>query len=125
MTLIVRIAGLAVDGHFGVTQAERAEPQRILVDLSIELAECTATETDDVGDTADYGVACRSIIEVAAARPYKTLERFCDATYRQLAELYLAQGLSLARLSVKATKLDPPLERKLDGVSVELLWRAH
>lgn len=119
-SVTVGVEGLSVSGRFGVTEAERAREQVVLVDLAVGLRTCGATRSDEVADTADYHEACELIAVVAGRAPYRTLERFCDAVAAELEAVYARASLDVASIRIKAAKTDPPIERKLDRASVEL-----
>ena len=52
-TITVEIAGLSLYTHHGVTDAEREIGQRLVLDVSFELSDCDATETDLVENVVD------------------------------------------------------------------------
>lgn len=119
-SVTVGVEGLRVLGRFGVSEVERAREQGILVDLAVCLRTCGATRSDEVVETADYHAACELVAEVAGRAAYKTLERFCDAVAEELEATHARAGLDVASVRIKAAKTDPPIERELDRVSVEL-----
>lgn len=119
--MTVRVEGLRASGRFGVTEGERAREQEILVDLAVGLRSCAATRTDELAGTADYHQACELITKVAGRGPYRTLERFCEAVAEELEAAYARGSLEIASVRIRAAKPNPPIDRKLDRVSVELV----
>lgn len=113
----VEISGLSLYTRHGVSAAERELGQRLVIDVSFELADCDAMVTDRVEDTVDYADACEQIALAAQERSYKTLERLCAAIADRLTERYGADSVR-----VKATKPEPPIALPVDEVSVEV-WR--
>jgi dihydroneopterin aldolase len=75
----IEISGLSLYTRLGVTAAEREIGQRLLIDITLEVGESAATETDDIDDTVDYGEVCNLVALVAQQRTYHTLERLCTA----------------------------------------------
>ena len=56
----VEITGLSLYTRHGVSEAERELGQRLVIDVSFELADCDATVTDRVEDTVDYARGLRA-----------------------------------------------------------------
>jgi dihydroneopterin aldolase len=111
----VEISGLSVFTHHGVTQAEQDAGQRLVFDISLDVEDCSATVTDRLEDTIDYGAVCDAIIYAATERSYRTLERLCAALADMLVDRFSASGVT-----VRATKPEPPLPAAVDEVSVEV-----
>ena len=113
----IEISGLSLYTRLGVTAAEREIGQRTLIDLTLEVGDAAATETDDVEDTVDYGEVCNLVALVAQQRTYKTLERLCTAIADRLLD-----DFGVEAVSVKAAKPEPPIPLPVDEVSVTV-WR--
>jgi dihydroneopterin aldolase len=111
----VEISGLSVFTHHGVTQAEQDAGQRLVFDISLDVEDCSATVTDRLEDTIDYGAVCDAVIYAATERSYRTLERLCAALADMLVDRFSASGVT-----VRATKPEPPLPAAVDEVSVEV-----
>ena len=113
----IEIVGLSVFTHHGVEEAEREVGQRLVFDLSFELASCDATVTDRVEDTVDYADVCQQVALAAQQRSYRTLERLCAAIADRMIERYGTESVT-----VRATKPEPPIPLPVDEVSVEV-WK--
>ena len=113
----IEIAGLSLYTRLGVTAAEREIGQRLLIDLTLEVGDSAATETDMVEDTVDYGEVCNLVALVAQQRTYHTLERLCTAIADRLLE-----DFGLEAVSVKAAKPEPPIPLPVEEVAVTV-WR--
>jgi dihydroneopterin aldolase len=113
----IEVSGLSLYTRHGVTEAERELGQRLVFDVSFELAECDATVTDRVEDTVDYAEVCEQVALAAQERSYKTLERLCAAVAQRLADRYAAESVR-----VKAAKPEPPIALPVEEVSVEV-WK--
>ena len=111
----VEISGLSLYTHHGVEAAEREVGQRLVFDLSFELAECDAVVTDRVEDTIDYADVCQEVALAAQERSYRTLERLCAAIAQRLGDRYGAEYVT-----VRASKPEPPMALPVDEVSVEV-----
>jgi dihydroneopterin aldolase len=113
----VEISGLSLYTHIGVGAAEREVGQRLIFDITIDIGESAATETDRIEDTVDYGEVCQLVALVSQQRTYRTLERLCTVIADRLIEDFAAQSVW-----VKAAKPEPPIPLPVEQVSVEV-WR--
>ncbi len=113
----VEISGLSLYTHIGVSEAEREVGQRLIFDITIDIGESAATETDRIEDTVDYGEVCQLVALVSQQRTYRTLERLCTVVADRLIEDFAAQSVW-----VKAAKPEPPIPLPVEQVSVEV-WR--
>ena len=111
------MTGLSLYTRHGAGAAERELGQRLVFDVSFELADCDATVTDRVEDTVDYADVCEQVALAAQERSYRTLERLCAAVADRLVDRYGAEAVR-----VKATKPEPPIPLPVEEVSVEV-WR--
>ena len=111
----IRIDGMSVHTHHGVTEAEREVGQRMLFDLELVVPDCGATSSDRVEDTVDDGALSELVAELATAESRLTLERLVDLIGRQVLDRY-----PVSRVTVRATKPEPPVPFTMDGASVEL-----
>jgi dihydroneopterin aldolase len=116
-TVTVEITGLSLYTHHGVEQAERDVGQRLVFDLSFDVASSDATVTDRVEDTVDYADVCQQVALAAQERSYKTLERLCSAIADRMLDRYDAD-----QVTVRATKPEPPIPLPVEEVSVEV-WK--
>lgn len=111
----IRIDRMSVHTHHGVTEAEREVGQRMVFDLELVVPDCDATSSDRVEDTVDYGELTELVAELATAESRLTLERLVDLIGREVLDRY-----PVSRVTVRATKPEPPVPFTMDGASVEL-----
>jgi 7,8-dihydroneopterin aldolase/epimerase/oxygenase len=114
-SVTIEISGLSLYTRHGVSEAERELGQRLLFDVTFELDECDATNTDELEDTVDYADVCEQVALAAQERSYKTLERLCTAVAERLVDRYGADAVR-----VKASKPEPPIPLPVEEVSVEV-----
>ena len=71
----ITISELEVFYHVGVPDAERAQPQRLL--LTVELAHdfAAAAATDDVTKTIDYYAVSQRLLRYGEGRSWKLIEK--------------------------------------------------
>jgi dihydroneopterin aldolase len=104
MSDLIRIVDLEVRTRIGVPEEERAEPQRLLVSLEMEVAGvAAAARTDDVGQTVDYGVVAERVRTFAQARVRKLVETLAS----ELAEEILRE-FAVQRVRVEVKKFILP-----------------
>jgi 7,8-dihydroneopterin aldolase/epimerase/oxygenase len=113
----IEVSGLSLYTRHGVSEAERELGQRLVFDVSFELAGCDATVTDRVEDTVDYADVCEQVALAAQERSYRTLERLCAAVADRLADRYAAESVR-----VRASKPEPPIPLPVEEVAVEV-WK--
>ena len=111
----IRIDGMSVHTHHGVTEAEREIGQRMVFDLELVVPDCGATSSDRVEETVDYGELSGLVAELATVESRLTLERLVDLIGREVLDRY-----PVSRVTVRATKPEPPVPFTMDGASVEL-----
>ncbi len=114
--VMIRLSGVSVHTNHGVGAAEREVGQRMVFDLELELEHCGATANDALDGTVDYGAVTETLVEAATAESYLTLERLVTVVAESLLERFPPAG----RVSVRATKPEPPIQVVMDGASVEV-----
>jgi dihydroneopterin aldolase len=113
----ILLAQMEFFGRHGVSDAERAEPQQIDVDVELEVDLAPAGKSDDLADTVNYSRvfdACREIVE---ERSFKLLEAIAEA----IAVRVLADFGRVAAVTVRVRKPGVPIDGRLDyaGVAIE------
>ena len=68
------IKSLEVHSRVGVTDEERANPQRLLIDIVITTDMGFSEMSDRLGSTVDYVEVVARVDKVASARPRKLIE---------------------------------------------------
>jgi len=86
------ISELEVFYRVGVPEAERAEPQRLLVTVEMDVDAERAAASDELSDTIDYYRVSRDLLALGEGRSWKLLERLCA----EIAELVLERYAPLA-----------------------------
>ena len=107
------------DMHFyayhGVMEQERLVGGEYSVSLTIEADLTEAVRTDDVADTINY-VALYEIVKSEMAVSSKLLEHVAGRIGRRAMETFER----ITTLTVRVTKLNPPMGADCKGASVEL-----
>jgi dihydroneopterin aldolase len=110
----ILIRDLAVITVIGVPPHERASSQPIVMDLDIEVATSRAGETDDLGDTIDYGEVVEDLRKCLAGKRYFLLERLAEYVADRILSRYGAQ-----RVRVKVAKIGILKDVGSVGVTLE------
>jgi FolB domain-containing protein len=83
----ISIVELEVFYNVGVTEAERAEPQRLLLTVDMELDITSAARSDRIERTIDYQAVADDLLKYGAGRSWKLLEKLvADVADRILAD---------------------------------------
>jgi 7,8-dihydroneopterin aldolase/epimerase/oxygenase len=71
----ISIVDLEVFYRVGVPDAERAQPQRLLLTLAMELDFSAAAKTDSIADTIDYFAVTQRLLKFGDGKSWKLIEK--------------------------------------------------
>ncbi len=114
----IRISGLEVDCVVGVYRHERDAPQRLRVDVCLELDTEAAGETGRISRTLDYQQVTAEIVFLLQSCRFTLIETAAHALARHLLAKPLADEVRPPVISVELCLAKP---RALDGVAVPSL----
>ena len=100
------ISDLEVFVHVGVTEAERAKPQRLLLTVEMSHDFKTAAASDDLADTINYDAVARRLVRFGEGRSWKLIEKLAA----DIATLLLGE-FSPKTVSVEVKKFIIPAAR--------------
>jgi 7,8-dihydroneopterin aldolase/epimerase/oxygenase len=103
-TIILR--DLEVHYRVGVTEAERAQPQRLLLDVEMELDLGPAGASDELANTIDYRAACERLLHLGEDCHWQLIE-----TVAADAAQVLLDEFKPARVTVEVKKFIIPEAR--------------
>lgn len=113
----LRLRGIRVASHMGVSDAERATLQELIVAVDIELGGEHYPLADELEGAANYAEIVRIVDEGARERPDRLLE-----TYALRVAQRLAAGWPAAeRVRVAVTKAIVPVTPHTDEATVEII----
>jgi len=101
--------------YHGVMEQERLVGGEYSVSLTVEADLSEAVRTDDVADTINYA-ALYEVVKSEMAVPSKLLEHVAGRIGRRAMETFER----ITTLTIKVTKLNPPMGADSKGASVEL-----
>ena len=96
----------------GVTEEERARPQRIVIDLTLEM-DARPPERDSVSEVLSYGLVVRELRCLCADSRYALLETLADS----LAAAFFAFA-QVRATQIRVQKLDRYDEIKAIGIEI-------
>jgi dihydroneopterin aldolase len=70
----IKIKNLTQKMMIGVYDTEKIKPQSVIVTIEIDFCEGGSASTDDINDTLDYGLICKSIKKILLSRHYELIE---------------------------------------------------
>lgn len=74
----IHIEGLEVLARVGVTESERAQAQRLALNITLWITRSFAELQDDIGSTANYSAIAAEARAIAEAQPMKLIETMAD-----------------------------------------------
>ena len=101
--------------YHGVMEQERLVGGEYSVSLTVEADLTEAVRTDDVADTINYA-ALYEVVKSEMAVPLKLLEHVAGRIGQRAMETFER----ITTLTIKVTKLNPPMGADSKGASVEL-----
>jgi dihydroneopterin aldolase len=111
----IELRGLRALGICGVLPEERERRQPFEVDLALEVDLTAAGQSDDLGDTVDYGALAQDVVAVVEGSEFQLLESLA----RAIADASLADP-RVAAVTVRLRKLRPPVPVDLDSSGVRI-----
>ena len=111
----ITLTDLEVHYHVGVPDAERAQPQRLLLTVEMQRDLTRAAASDDLRETIDYYAVSRRLLHFGEGRSWKLIEKLAA----DIAALVLAD-FGAEAVSVEVKKFILPETRY---VSVRLMRR--
>jgi dihydroneopterin aldolase len=83
----ISIVDLEVFYRVGVPDAERAQPQRLLLTVEMESDFAAAANSDGIADTIDYFAVTRRLLKFGDGREWKLIEKLAA----DIADMVLAE----------------------------------
>ena len=110
----IDIRGLRVPTRIGWTDEERAEPQIVSIDLSLQADLSKAGRSDDLVDTVDYDGLIREVDELVRSSSSRLLEHLGEEIATSISHFEFVRGVTVEihKIELKLPGID------LGGVSV-------
>lgn len=91
----IRIAALRLTTHIGVPEAERAEAQVLVADVTLRIRRRFEAMNDDIASTIDYAAVAARLQALAAERPRRLIETLAAEMAACVLEEFQAIGVTL------------------------------
>lgn len=115
MTDVIRIKGLRVETHIGVSEEERAKPQTVVVDAEVRTDLSRAGGSDDLSHTVDYGHVVERVAASIRSGEAHLLEHLAEEIAALISGFERVTGVT-----VEVGKASPPVSEEVSGVSVRI-----
>lgn len=112
-SIIVR--DLRVETRVGATEEERSRPQVVIVGLEVAVDLRRPGQTDDLGDTVDYGSVTSEVAELVRGSSCALLEHLAEKIAAHIAAIAGVNGVT-----VEIAKDSPPIEEDVGDVAVRI-----
>ena len=113
---VIELRGLRLSGVVGVLPEEQVTPQPLELDLDLHLDLAPAGDSDDLTETADYGLLCDVAEKVVTSTSYALLEALAAHVARAL----LDADARIDEVTVSLRKLRPPVAQPLSTSGVRI-----
>ena len=98
----ISIVDLEVFYHVGVPDAERAQPQRLLLTVEMESDFTAAAKSDSIADTIDYFAVSQRLLKFGDGKSWKLIEKLA-ADAMDFRGLFCAARVSRPAMYASAT----------------------
>lgn len=114
------ISDLEVHYHIGVPDAERANPQRLLISLELDHDFTSAAAADDLNQTLNYDAICQRLKGLGEGRSWKLIEtlavhiaetirrEFKPTRIRVIIKKFIIPGTQFVAVRIERGPLRPP-----------------
>jgi dihydroneopterin aldolase len=109
------LRGIRGFGHHGVFDFERADGQEFVVDVVLGVDTRAAGETDDLGETVDYGQLAKGVKATIESDPVNLVETLAQ----RIADLCLGEPV-VRWAEVTVHKPDAPVDVAFDDVAITI-----
>jgi dihydroneopterin aldolase len=91
----ISIVDLEVFYRVGVPDAERAQPQRLLLTVEMESDFSKAARTDSIADTIDYFAVSQRLLKFGDGKSWKLIEKLAADIADAILSEFKAQGVTV------------------------------
>jgi 7,8-dihydroneopterin aldolase/epimerase/oxygenase len=92
----ISIVDLEVFYRVGVPDAERAQPQRLLLTVEMESDFSAAAKSDSIADTIDYFAVTQRLLKFGDGRSWKLIEKLATDIADAISAEFKPAGVSVA-----------------------------
>jgi FolB domain-containing protein len=96
---VIRIERIELLAHIGVPDDERAQPQRLTINIAFWPSKSRAELNDDIAQAVNYAAVCAEVRKFVAGRSDKLIETLAD----KLA-FHLLEAFGIPRITIELRK---------------------
>ena len=119
MSDTIFVSGLLIHAHHGVMAHEGKVGQRFVIDLELTTDLATASRSDKLADTVNYGAIVDTTTEVFTRRSYRLIEAAGGA----VADAILAKFANVSAVRITVRKPHAPIAAIFGDAGVTLTRR--
>jgi dihydroneopterin aldolase len=115
----ITISDLEVFYHVGVTEQERAKPQRLLLTVEMSLSFAPAISSDNLAQTVDYAAVSQRLLAFGDGRHWQLIETLAADIAAMVLEGFKPRSVTvevkkfvIPQASYVAVRLTRPLEQR-------------
>jgi dihydroneopterin aldolase len=112
----ITLSSMRYEGLIGASEEERIFPQMLEVDLEVEVDLTTASVSDALIDSVDYGLLVMLTERIVEGSSFTLLEGLAGA----VASAALEVSPSIEAVTVRIRKLAVPMDVSMDHAQVEI-----
>jgi dihydroneopterin aldolase len=113
--MYIRLKNIALYAHHGVHDFEKEHGARFEIDVEV-LVDDASGANDKLGDTLDYTLLYKTVVEISTAQKFNLLEAWAN----HLADRILATFEIAKAVSLSIRKPGVPIGGPINSVEVEL-----
>ena len=121
MSDTIFVSGLLIHAHHGVMAHEAKVGQRFVIDLELTTDLATASRSDKLADTVNYGAIVDTTTEVFTRRSYRLIEAAGGA----VADAILAKFTNVSAVRITVRKPHAPIAAIFGDAGVTLTRRRN
>lgn len=91
----ISIVDLGVLYCVGVSDEERAKPQRLLLTIEMDFDFSKATKSDSIADTIDYFAVSQRLLKFGDGKSWKLIEKLADDIREMISAEFRAKSISI------------------------------
>ncbi|MBV8511319.1 MAG: dihydroneopterin aldolase [Xanthobacteraceae bacterium] len=116
MSDTIFVSGLLIHAHHGVMAHEEKVGQRFVIDLELTTDLATASRSDKLADTVNYGAIVDTTTEVFTGRRYRLIEAAAGA----VADAILTKFVKVSAVRITVRKPHAPIAAIFGDAGVTL-----
>lgn len=111
----LKVLGLRVPAHIGVTEEERSTAQNVIVNVELVADLSAAVVSDEFADTIDYDRLTSEVAQLVRGSRSNLLEHLAGTIAEHVCSLP-----GVERVTVEVSKESPPVEEHVEEIAVRI-----